>query len=155
MEKKQYFPQFKKLQQNEIDGSFIYRKMAGRTKKSKDRKILIDIADDELRHSKIFEKYTKEKLKPRRIRIFFYILASYIFGYTFVIKLLEKSEDAGIELYKKETEKIPEIKQILREEEIHEQELIEMLDEERLKYLGDIVLGMNDALVELTGALAG
>lgn len=30
-----------------------------------------------------------------------------------------------------------------------------MLNEDRLKYLGDIVLGMNDALVELTGALAG
>jgi VIT1/CCC1 family predicted Fe2+/Mn2+ transporter len=30
-----------------------------------------------------------------------------------------------------------------------------MLDEERLVYTGSIVLGLNDALVELTGALAG
>ena len=30
-----------------------------------------------------------------------------------------------------------------------------MLDEERLRYIGSIVLGLNDALVELTGALAG
>ena len=29
------------------------------------------------------------------------------------------------------------------------------MDEERLHYVGDMVLGMNDALVELTGALAG
>ena len=30
-----------------------------------------------------------------------------------------------------------------------------MLDEERLKYVGSMVLGLNDALVELTGSLAG
>jgi len=30
-----------------------------------------------------------------------------------------------------------------------------MLNEERLRYVGSIVLGLNDALVELTGALAG
>jgi VIT1/CCC1 family predicted Fe2+/Mn2+ transporter len=30
-----------------------------------------------------------------------------------------------------------------------------MLDEERLRYAGSVVLGLNDALVELTGALAG
>ena len=30
-----------------------------------------------------------------------------------------------------------------------------MLDEERLQYAGSVVLGLNDALVELTGALAG
>lgn len=30
-----------------------------------------------------------------------------------------------------------------------------MLDEERLQYVGSMVLGLNDALVELTGSLAG
>jgi VIT1/CCC1 family predicted Fe2+/Mn2+ transporter len=33
--------------------------------------------------------------------------------------------------------------------------MIGMLDEERLRYSGSVVLGMSDALVELTGALAG
>lgn len=43
----------------------------------------------------------------------------------------------------------------MEEEEKHERELINLIDEERLKYVGSIVLGLNDALVELTGALAG
>ncbi len=30
-----------------------------------------------------------------------------------------------------------------------------MLDEERLSYVGSMVLGMNDAMVEMTGTLAG
>jgi len=45
--------------------------------------------------------------------------------------------------------------QVLADEEKHEGELLDMLDEESLKYAGSVVLGLNDALVELTGALAG
>jgi len=41
------------------------------------------------------------------------------------------------------------------DENEHEQELIGLIDEERLQYTGSVVLGLNDALVELTGALAG
>ena len=33
--------------------------------------------------------------------------------------------------------------------------MINLINEEKLKYVGSIVLGLNDALVELTGALAG
>ena len=50
---------------------------------------------------------------------------------------------------------IPEADTILNEEREHEKALLQMLDEERLRYTGSIVLGLNDALVELTGALAG
>ena len=45
--------------------------------------------------------------------------------------------------------------QIRQQEEEHEQALLSMLDEERLQYVGSMVLGLNDALVELTGSLAG
>ncbi len=44
---------------------------------------------------------------------------------------------------------------IQKEENGHENKLLGMIDEERLKYVGSIVLGLNDALVELTGTLAG
>jgi VIT1/CCC1 family predicted Fe2+/Mn2+ transporter len=50
---------------------------------------------------------------------------------------------------------IPEAEAIMREEEQHEKALLAMLDEERLRYTGSMILGLNDALVELTGALAG
>jgi VIT1/CCC1 family predicted Fe2+/Mn2+ transporter len=43
----------------------------------------------------------------------------------------------------------------MRDEERHEHELLKAFDEELLRYVGSIVLGLNDALVELTGALAG
>ena len=44
---------------------------------------------------------------------------------------------------------------MLGDERRHEEELYGMLDEERLHYVGAMVLGLNDALVELTGAIAG
>src|SRR5690606_6174699 len=50
---------------------------------------------------------------------------------------------------------IEELAVLASEEDAHEEALIEMLDEESLRYAGSIVLGLNDALVELTGALAG
>ena len=50
---------------------------------------------------------------------------------------------------------IPESRKIIEDEDRHEKELIAMIDEERLRYVGSMVLGLNDALVELTGALAG
>ena len=43
----------------------------------------------------------------------------------------------------------------IADEESHEQALLAMLDEERLSYVGSMVLGMNDAMVEMTGTLAG
>jgi len=49
----------------------------------------------------------------------------------------------------------PEIESIIHDEEEHEKEIIGLIDEEYLKYVSSMVLGLNDALVELTAALAG
>ena len=46
-------------------------------------------------------------------------------------------------------------KKIAQDEDRHESQLLGMLDEERLQYVGSMVLGLSDALVELTGTLAG
>ena len=64
----------------------------------------------------------------------------------------EENAQAEYELLAKEVEESIHIRQ---QEEEHEQALLGMLDEERLQYVGSMVLGLNDALVELTGSLAG
>jgi VIT1/CCC1 family predicted Fe2+/Mn2+ transporter len=78
-----------------------------------------------------------------------------VLGITFALKLMEKGEDAATKAYQKLAEIDPHISEIAREEEEHEQALLNMIEEERLQYVGSMVLGLNDALVELTGALAG
>jgi VIT1/CCC1 family predicted Fe2+/Mn2+ transporter len=68
---------------------------------------------------------------------------------------MEAGEEGAQESYGKLRGRIAEAQAIVQDEHDHEEALIDLLDEERLRYIGSIVLGLNDALVELTGALAG
>jgi VIT1/CCC1 family predicted Fe2+/Mn2+ transporter len=68
---------------------------------------------------------------------------------------MEKGEEKSQINYSDIAKKIPEIRQAQKDESRHEKALLNMLSEERLEYVGSVVLGLNDALVELTGALAG
>jgi len=68
---------------------------------------------------------------------------------------MERGEGSAQESYSTIVDSIDEAGTILREENEHESALIALLDEEMLRYTGSMVLGLNDALVELTGALAG
>lgn len=146
---------FRKLQQEELNGAAVYQKIALLTRNEKERETLLSISREEYRHTEIFAKYSGITLKPGPFTVAFYTFAARFLGYTFVIKLMERREDSGIAIYRDEIDRIPEMREILEEEEIHEQKLLDLLDEDRLQYIGPMVLGMNDALVELTGALAG
>ena len=68
---------------------------------------------------------------------------------------MERGEEHAQDEYEQLAEEVPESVHIRKQEEEHEAALLEMLDEERLQYVGSMVLGLNDALVELTGSLAG
>lgn len=156
---KEITPELKKLllkyQVGEINGAVVYSRMADRAKNEDDRKILNEIAADEKEHAAIWAKYTGREIKPNGLIIFWYTLIGYIMGYTFLIKLMEKGEERSEQEYRNIIDEIPEVESILKQEEAHEDKLMAMLDEERLKYVGAIVLGLNDALVELTGSIAG
>jgi vacuolar iron transporter family protein len=78
-----------------------------------------------------------------------------VFGFTFGFKLMELGEEKAQVNYEKIAEEIPEARGVIQDESDHEDKLLTMLDEESLIYAGSVVLGLNDALVELTGALAG
>ncbi len=146
---------FLELQQHELDGAALYASIAKMAKTQEERETLIAISRDEYKHAATFAKYSGQALKPRRMRVALRGLAARMLGYTFIIKYLERGEDKDIALYRSEIDRIPELAAILADEEAHEDRLLGLLDEERLHYVGDMVLGMNDALVELTGALAG
>jgi VIT1/CCC1 family predicted Fe2+/Mn2+ transporter len=142
-------------QKAEITEHFIYQKLAGAEKSEQNRKVLEDIAKDELRHYHEWQQHTKREVKPDRFKIFVYYAISRILGLTFGVKLMERGEGAAQINYKNIQEQVPEARRIAEEENEHEKTLLALLDEERLQYTGSMVLGLNDALVELTGALAG
>ncbi|MDQ2690458.1 MAG: VIT1/CCC1 transporter family protein [Chloroflexota bacterium] len=144
-----------RFQQTEITEYHIYKRLAKKVNSPENAEIIEQIAEDELRHYNSWKKYTNEDVQPRWFFVWFYYLISVIFGFTFGIKLMERGEEAAQQSYESVAHAIPEAETFQHEEDVHEERLIDMLDEERLRYAGSIVLGLNDALVELTGALAG
>jgi VIT1/CCC1 family predicted Fe2+/Mn2+ transporter len=143
------------FQQTEITEHHIYKRLAKRVKSPENARIIEQIAEDELRHYNGWKKYTNQDIQPRWFFVWFYYIVSVAFGFTFGIKLMERGEEQAQKNYAGVANAIPEAANFQHEEDVHEERLINMLDEERLRYAGSIVLGLNDALVELTGALAG
>jgi hypothetical protein len=91
------------------------------------------------------------------LKIAWYGVLNAIFGFTFTIKLMEKGEDkanttltvTSPTMYRK-PRRLP-----LPKKKRMNTNSLQLLDEDRLQYVGSMVLGLNDALVELTGTLAG
>lgn len=143
------------LQKREITDYLVYSKLATKQKDEHNRTLLEKIALDELRHYQFLEKLTKQKVNPNRFTVMFFFLLARIFGLTFGIKLLERGEEKQQSIYHELVGKVEGIERLIADEEEHEKQLIDTLNEEKLKYVSSIVLGLNDALVELTGTLAG
>ena len=145
----------KKMQQNELTESVIYDKISKFAKGDKNKETLKRLANEEKAHYEIWKTYTGIDMKPKKFKVFKFCLLARILGFTFAIKLMEMGEETAQEKYSLLAEEVEESTFIRQQEEEHEEALIAILDEERLQYVGSMVLGMNDALVELTGSLAG
>lgn len=142
-------------QRIELTEYHIYHKLADLTKDAANAEILRQIGDHEKRHAAFWKAKTKTEVTPYRWKILKTVFLARILGPTFVLKQMEKNEGTGSKLYNSLSNDFPETKQLSEDEATHEKQLINMIHEERLNYVGSIVLGLNDALVELTGALAG
>ncbi len=143
--------QFQKFQQEEMDGYDIYLSLGKRAKDPENGRILVEMAHVELNHAAYIKKYTDLDISPNKKKVLLYRFTAWIFGLTFVLKMLERNEKLTSTIYKE----YPELISFSKEEDEHEDQLIKLVNESRLKYIGSIVLGLNDALVEFTGALAG
>ena len=145
----------KRMQQSELTESYIYEAISKFAKGDENKKVLQRLAKEERAHYEIWKKYTGEEMKPEAGKVLKYKLIARIFGFTFAVKLMERGEENAQEEYALLAKEVEESVFIRQQEEEHEKALLDMLDEERLQYVGSMVLGLNDALVELTGSLAG
>ncbi|MDQ0361765.1 VIT1/CCC1 transporter family protein [Breznakia pachnodae] len=145
----------RKAQKDEVTGSIIYGFMSKHEKDEKNKQILKQMSEDEQKHAEVWKSITEETIKPSSLEILMLKFFTLVLGFTFVVKKMQKGEQVSEEMYVEMQQELPQTADILKDERRHEKELYAMLDEERLHYLGAIVLGLNDALVELTGAIAG
>ncbi|MFP4472665.1 MAG: VIT1/CCC1 transporter family protein [Candidatus Omnitrophota bacterium] len=142
-------------QRAEITEHMIYRRLSRMEKDPKNCEILRLIAEDELRHYQFYSKFTERDIAPDRVKAWGYILLARLFGLSFILRLMEQGENLAQNKYDRLRVLDPGIDNIIRDEEEHEHQLLARIDDESMRYAGSIVLGLNDALVELTGALAG
>ncbi len=139
-----------RLQRMEATEAEVYRRLAKMQKNPVNRSILEGIALEEERHEAVIAKMTGEEVKADKGKVARQIVLAKLLGFTFSIKMMESNEHHAASEYHELG-----LHDIAEEEDLHVQSMISMLDEERLRYSGSIVLGLSDALVELTGALAG
>lgn len=145
----------RRMQQSELTESVIYERIAHFAKGEENQKTLLRLAREEKAHYEIWKKFTGQELKPEKGKILKYTLLARVLGFTFAVKLMERGEENAQAEYDLLAQEVEESIVIRQQEEEHENALLGMLDEERLQYVGSMVLGLNDALVELTGSLAG
>jgi len=150
----QLMKQALKSQQDEINGVALYSFMSKHQlrKHPENAAILAHMSKDEFKHYSMWASLTAKKKKAH---IFWMKVVTVFLGFTFVVKSMQKAERIGQKNYEELEKEIPEAAQMLDDERRHEKTLYALLDEERLHYIGATVLGLNDALVELTGAITG
>lgn len=142
----------------------IYSALAERAAEPNGRK-LAELAEQEKSHLDFWLSVTGRSLgsvKTSRVKHALLLAASRVLGPAFTIRWLERGEDKAIDAYKKllsdgtlTDDQRTRIERMLREEQEHEAFLASGVEDDRRLYLGAAVLGLNDALVELTGGLTG
>jgi VIT1/CCC1 family predicted Fe2+/Mn2+ transporter len=142
-------------QRAEITEHHIYERLAKLERDEQNQKVLLKISNDELVHYQVLKNHTKRDVAPNNFKVMLYFWLARIFGITFSLRLMESGEGLAQGAYRKVSRSLPEVAKLEKDEYAHEQKLLGMLQEERLKYASSMVLGLNDALVELTGAIAG
>ena len=143
------------LQQLEISEYQIYKNLTKRIKTQETKKVLTHLADDSLKHYQYWQKISQKEVPPDKFRVWFYSSIGKVFGLTFGVKVMENTEEAIRNIYEELARSNKEFAWIIDEEKKHEKEVVGLINEDLLKYMGSIVLGSSDALFELTGNLAG
>lgn len=145
---------------DEYSDYMMYTMLAKKVKNENFSSVLEQLAKTEHRHYEFWRKYLDEKPRINRKRLYALRLFKLIFGLTFAVRFLERHEKEVIEKYKSVAHLIPEkdrkeYEQMLSDEEEHEKEFSARIESSTVQYISFIVLGLADALVEITGIHAG
>ena len=146
---------------NEYRDYVTYRELAKIEALPKFKKILEELIQHELDDYRFWLEFSSKKEHHiSALEIWLLTLMRRVLGLTFTAKFLERHEKDAVRNYtaflSRADGAIKErLQEIISHEMYHERELIGQIKEERVKFLGSVVLGINDGLIELTGALVG
>lgn len=148
--------------QNEYRDFVVYRELARVETVPAFKKILEELVLHEKADFEFWRDLAGEKkYSVGAISLLGYRLMRKVLGLTFTAKFLEGREKEAQAAYRaylstvKDEEVKRKIEKIIEHEQYHEHALIGHIEEKRVKFMSSIVLGLNDGLIELTGALTG
>lgn len=144
-----------RIQQSEMTEAAAYHAMADAIKDEHNREALTRVADEIASQAKALETYTNKQLAADERKVKRYARMARIFGFTFAAKLMDRRKIKFVNHSKKLLSEMPEVEKMQADEQKRDDELFALLNEKRLTYVGAMILGMNDAIVEITGTLAG
>jgi VIT1/CCC1 family predicted Fe2+/Mn2+ transporter len=148
---------------DEYTDYMVYKRLAERSnsKNPKMKDILTTLSNTEYKHYEFWKKYAPDaKITANSLAIYITLFLRLLFGYSFAIKYLEKHEATVIRRYKSIKDTIPaadqrEFDEMVRDEEEHENTFMDQMQGPYLKYISFIILGLADAIVEISGIHAG
>jgi VIT1/CCC1 family predicted Fe2+/Mn2+ transporter len=158
-------PEFARLAaksaRDEYTDGAIYQRLSQHEKNPSFKKALEDLARGEQSHYEFWKAFTPEtEANANRLKVYVTLFLRVTLGLTFTMKFLEKHEEALHERYKEMLKSIPSadkarFEAMMEEEEHRESFLMGEVHEGRVKYMSFIVLGLADAVVEISGIHAG
>lgn len=150
-----------KLAEHEYRDHIVFRELAKTESNEHFRKVLTDLAEKEKAD---FERWLE--LSPRKeftanmLDVWLAKFFRSLFGVTFIARYMQRREHRTVQelealIANAPTELRDRIKASIDHERANEAELIGEIKEEKVEFLSSIILGLNDGLIELTGALVG
>lgn len=146
---------------DEYKDLIVYKELLKIETSAEFKKILTSLIKHEQEHFEFWKNLSEQKdFSVSPFTIWFFKNTRKLLGLTFTARLLEKHEKEAILNYQEflktaqgDTKK--KVEEILDNEIEDEKWLISQIKEEQVEFLSSIILGLNDGLIELTGALVG
>lgn len=148
----------KEFAQDEVLAYHLYNMISLEQTKDTHIGILTNIALQEKKHLGMLNELLEEKVDINsysKAKYLYYKIILKLFGVIFTLRLFEKRERKSHQKYAKYVNEFPIIEEIVAEEKKHEDKLDDILKDKKLLYASSIILGLNDALIEMSGAIAG
>ena len=152
---------------NELTEHYVYAALARMEKNTGNRAALERLSAQEKTHYEFWKALLEkkdaaaaERIRPRKATITGTKILRSVLGVTFITKLLEGHEKEAAQKYENIRPVVPaelqgRFTEIIEDERSHERTFIAQLKEARVNYIGFIVLGLADAIVEITGVHSG
>jgi VIT1/CCC1 family predicted Fe2+/Mn2+ transporter len=122
---------------------------------------LRQLSATEHRHYEFWRKYVpEEKPKVATAKLYWTLFLRRVLGLTFATKYLDRHESKVVKEYQNMATHIPDsdrkdFDEMVADEKEHEKEFAKMVESRAVQYISFIILGLADALVEVSGIHAG